>query len=124
MGRGFASPQVGAVYDIIMDQRGRVDELDTACKGADFIPVLSEKFRAQDREKGTDPLPAGGKYMIADRIDRGRNGRKYLLHPVLGSFEVRAVMLPDLFDRQITTHSCYSAFNIIESRSVPGSFSL
>ena len=110
MGRGFAPPQVGAVHDIIMDQRGRMDELDTACKGADLIPVLSEKFRAQDREKGTDPLAAGGKYMIADRIDRGRNGREYLLHPVLDSFEVSAVILPDLFDSQIIAHSFYSTF--------------
>ena len=74
MGGRPAPPERGLVDHVVVDERGRVQELDDAPEPHAPSTGIRPERRAEEDQDGPEPLPAGERDVlpeIADELDRG-----------------------------------------------------
>ena len=77
MGRRPAPPERGLVDDVVVDERGRVQELDDAPEPHAPSAGIRPQRRAEENQDGPEPLPAGERDVLAKLADEldGRVGQ-------------------------------------------------
>ncbi len=93
MDRLPSAARVGSVDDVVVDEAGRVDDLDHGRPegGVRAGPVAGHPG-AEGEEGGAEPLPPGREEVGVDLVDEGIVGADHLGQPALDAVEVR----PDL----------------------------
>jgi hypothetical protein len=69
-----APPERGLVDDVVVDERGRVQELDDAPEPHAPSTGIGPQRRAEENQDGSEPLPAGERDVLpelADELDGG-----------------------------------------------------
>ena len=71
-----AAPQIGFVHHVVVQQGGRMDELDHR---GQFMPVprgFAQRAGHQQQQRGPQPLAAGADDVLGDLIDQHHVGRQ------------------------------------------------
>ena len=74
VGGGTAAAGLGVVDDIVVDERGGVDDLDDGSELHRAIASIAEEFGGEQQERGADALAAASAQILADFGDGGDVG--------------------------------------------------
>src|SRR4051812_2176391 len=105
-GGGLAAAEVGAVDEVVVDERRHVDELD--CNACSQRRLCAGRRREED-ERGTQPLATCGERLVADRCNQAGMRRDRAREPLLERIEIAVEPRrgPDVRERR-TRHEAAS----------------
>ncbi len=88
------------VQDIIVKQRGGVDEFNETAQGQIFFRNVARETSAKAQKKGADAFATAIKNVSSDFIDQRSFSIKIFTYMCFNFFEVVSVNFPDLVHRQ------------------------
>jgi hypothetical protein len=95
-GRSAAAPEFGIVHDIVVQQGGRMDELNKAAELMVVAAAVSAETGTQEEKKRPDPFAAAVQDMSGNRINQSDARIKVFPDLILDSPNLVTVRLPDV----------------------------
>ena len=100
VGRGAAAAGVGAVDDVVVDQRGGVHHLDHRAEADGALARVAEQMRGQQQQRRPDALAAALAQVFGDLSDGADAGGSVAAQLLLHRDEVLPQQLKDLSRRR------------------------
>src|SRR5208282_1018734 len=97
IGGGTAAADLGLVNNVVVDERGGVDDLDHRGQFYGAISLVAEKFRRKEQEGGTDALASAGTQVLAYLGDGGDIGHCVASELIFDRSNIVAQQVEDLF---------------------------
>src|SRR5262249_41216229 len=97
VGCGTATARGGFVNDVVMDQRGRVNDFYHASQSHGAAVVMGKELGREQKQSGANPLAAAGAEVFADFGDRAHAGDRAAAELALDGGEIIAQELKDFF---------------------------
>ena len=82
-----ATADVGIVHDVVVQERGGMDELDQTAEQQVRPAALPAEARAEGHEQRTDAFPAAAQNVGGDGVDQGHPGIEILLDLLLDALK-------------------------------------
>ena len=94
-----ASSDIGIVHDIVMQQRGGMDEFHQAAELVMFAAGIAAEARGQEEKQGPDAFAAAVEDVGGDRIDEGHARVEIFVDPVFDPLQLIPIGVPHIRHR-------------------------